>query len=140
MNNNIDSSGRRILLVDDNPAIHQDFRKIFAPRSTAAAALAAAEAAFFGTAEESSARRSFEIDSALQGQQGVELVRKALDEKRPYGQLQVLGKHGCEFAQGYYFSRPLPALECRKLLLELAQRTSFTDTLRLQIIRPPTVG
>jgi len=51
-------------------------------------------------------------------------------------QLQVLGRHGCEVAQGYYFSRPLPAGECRELLLELAQRTSFTDTLRLRITRP----
>jgi len=52
-------------------------------------------------------------------------------------QLQVLGRHGCEVAQGYYFSRPLPAEECRALLLELAQRSSFTDTLRLRIARPP---
>jgi EAL domain-containing protein (putative c-di-GMP-specific phosphodiesterase class I)/FixJ family two-component response regulator len=51
------------------------------------------------------------------------------------GQLQVLSRHGCEFAQGYYFSRPLPADDCRALLLDLAQRTSFTDTLRLRIAR-----
>jgi EAL domain-containing protein (putative c-di-GMP-specific phosphodiesterase class I)/DNA-binding NarL/FixJ family response regulator len=50
------------------------------------------------------------------------------------GQLQVLSRHGCEFAQGYYFSRPVPADDCRALLLELAQRTSFTDTLRLRIV------
>jgi EAL domain-containing protein (putative c-di-GMP-specific phosphodiesterase class I) len=48
-------------------------------------------------------------------------------------QLQVLGRHGCEFAQGFYFSRPLPADKCRALLLQLTQRTSFTDTLRLRI-------
>jgi EAL domain-containing protein (putative c-di-GMP-specific phosphodiesterase class I)/CheY-like chemotaxis protein len=50
------------------------------------------------------------------------------------GQLQVLSRHGCEFAQGYYFSRPLPPDDCRALLLELAQRTSLTDTLRLRIL------
>ena len=50
-------------------------------------------------------------------------------------QLQVLARHGCEFAQGYYFSRPLPADDCRALLIDLAQRTSFTDTLRLRIAR-----
>jgi hypothetical protein len=35
-----------------------------------------------------------------------------------------------------YFSRPLPAEDCRELLLELAQRASLTDTLRLRIMRP----
>jgi len=48
-------------------------------------------------------------------------------------QLQVLSRHGCEVAQGFYFSRPLPADECRELLLELAQRASLTDTLRMRI-------
>jgi EAL domain-containing protein (putative c-di-GMP-specific phosphodiesterase class I) len=47
-------------------------------------------------------------------------------------QLQLLARRGCEFAQGYYFSRPLPADDCRALLLELAQRVSYTDTLRLR--------
>jgi len=51
------------------------------------------------------------------------------------GQLQVLARHGCELAQGFYFSRPLPADECSVLLCELAERTSFTDTLRLRIVR-----
>jgi EAL domain-containing protein (putative c-di-GMP-specific phosphodiesterase class I)/DNA-binding NarL/FixJ family response regulator len=46
-------------------------------------------------------------------------------------QLEVLARHGCETAQGFYFSRPLPADECRNLLIELAGRPSFTDTLRL---------
>lgn len=55
-------------------------------------------------------------------------------------QLQVLGRHGCEIAQGYYFSRPLRADKCRELLLEVAQRSSFTDTLRLRIARPLAKG
>jgi EAL domain-containing protein (putative c-di-GMP-specific phosphodiesterase class I)/DNA-binding NarL/FixJ family response regulator len=47
-------------------------------------------------------------------------------------QLEVLDRHGCETAQGFYFSRPLPADACRNLLTELASRPSFTDTLRLR--------
>lgn len=47
-------------------------------------------------------------------------------------QLEVLGRHGCEFAQGYYFCVPIPAGECQQLLVDLAARTSFTDTLRLK--------
>jgi EAL domain-containing protein (putative c-di-GMP-specific phosphodiesterase class I)/CheY-like chemotaxis protein len=48
-------------------------------------------------------------------------------------QLEVLGRHGCEFAQGFYFCRPLPADQCRELLVDLAERSSFTDTLRMRI-------
>src|SRR4026209_2503851 len=32
-------------------------------------------------------------------------------------QLEVLNKLGCNFAQGYFFSRPLPPEQCRELLL-----------------------
>jgi EAL domain-containing protein (putative c-di-GMP-specific phosphodiesterase class I)/ActR/RegA family two-component response regulator len=84
MNRNITADGRRILLIDDNPAIHQDFKKIFGPGLSSAAALAASEAALFGVASTGPARPVFQIDSALQGQQGVELVRLALEEKQPY--------------------------------------------------------
>lgn len=50
-------------------------------------------------------------------------------------QLQVLGKHGCEIAQGFFFSRALPAEGSRELLLDLARRPTFTDTLRLQLAK-----
>lgn len=48
-------------------------------------------------------------------------------------QLEVLNRHGCEVAQGFFFSRPLPAERCRALLEELATRTSFTETVRLRL-------
>jgi EAL domain-containing protein (putative c-di-GMP-specific phosphodiesterase class I) len=48
-------------------------------------------------------------------------------------QLEVLARHGCEFAQGYFFCKPLAASECEQLLIDLASRTSFTDTLRLRL-------
>ena len=80
---NKNTSHRRILVVDDNEAIHKDFRKIFGTGSKTGAALEAAEALLFG--EESSANGAgFEIDSAFQGQEGLEMVRKAVAEGRPY--------------------------------------------------------
>jgi hypothetical protein len=48
-------------------------------------------------------------------------------------QLEVPNRHGCEVAQAFFFSRPLPADECRTLLEDLAARPSFTDTLRLRL-------
>ena len=48
-------------------------------------------------------------------------------------QLDMLNRHGCDVAQGFFFSRPLPADQCRALLEELAIRPSFTDTLRMRL-------
>jgi len=49
-------------------------------------------------------------------------------------QLQVLGRYGCAYAQGYFFSKPLPAQHCYKLLHDLAARPAFTETLRMQLV------
>src|SRR6202011_2873585 len=75
---------RRILLIDDNPAIHEDFRKIFGRETASETALSESAAALFGPAKASRARPGFQIDSAHQGQQGVDLVRQALQERHPY--------------------------------------------------------
>ena len=77
----------RVLLVDDNRAIHDDFRKILIPVSSkAAAALDEAEEALFGAVVETSAvaAPAYELDSAYQGQEAIEKVRVARQEGRPY--------------------------------------------------------
>src|ERR1700674_956402 len=84
MNTSIDGVSGRIILIDDNPAIHQNFKKIFGSGLRSAAALSASDAALFGGARSRPTCPVFEIDFALQGQHGVELVRRALDEERPY--------------------------------------------------------
>jgi signal transduction histidine kinase/chemotaxis response regulator CheB/HPt (histidine-containing phosphotransfer) domain-containing protein len=71
------------LVVDDNEAIHKDFRKIFGTGSKTGAALEAAETLLFGE-ESSSNGAGFEVDSAFQGQEGLEMVRKAVAAGRPY--------------------------------------------------------
>jgi two-component system cell cycle sensor histidine kinase/response regulator CckA len=75
---------RRILVIDDNRAIHDDFRKILAPTNAAFAALGATETALFGQPAEGVALAPFEIDSAYQGQEGLDLVNRALTSGRPY--------------------------------------------------------
>ena len=71
----------RVLIIDDNPAIHADYRKILADRGNAK--VSTAEAALFG-APQSARGPTFDVDSAMQGQEGVESVRRALAEGRPY--------------------------------------------------------
>ncbi len=77
---------RRILLVDDMPTIHDDFRKILCPQAPAKAALEAMRAALFGdeTPKPAAASAAFELDSAYQGQEGLEKVEAALRQGRPY--------------------------------------------------------
>lgn len=76
----------RILVIDDNPAIHSDIRKILAKPAPANPSLEDAESLLFGGGpKEEENLMHFEIDSAFQGQEGLELVRKALEgEKQPY--------------------------------------------------------
>jgi diguanylate cyclase (GGDEF)-like protein len=75
---------RRILIIDDNEDIHRDFRKVLGGGLDDAAALAMAELALLGESPPTQTNPDFEIDSALQGQDGVARVRQALDEGRPY--------------------------------------------------------
>jgi PAS domain S-box-containing protein len=74
---------RRILIVDDNQAIHDDFRKILAPVE-AGKALEATEAALFGSSEEDGVDTGFELDFAFQGQEALTKVCAAWNEGRPY--------------------------------------------------------
>jgi len=75
---------QRILVIDDNRAIHDDFRKILTRAHDGEAELAAAELAIFGESAAVDARPTFDVDSALQGEQGVECVRAALAAGRPF--------------------------------------------------------
>jgi two-component system, NtrC family, sensor kinase len=75
---------RRTLVIDDNPAIQQDFRKILAPTERAHATLNLTEALIFGSSATDSTQASFEVGTAGQGQAGVTMILEALHEKRPY--------------------------------------------------------
>ena len=75
-------ANRRVLLIDDTRAIHEDFRKILAP-ARASEGFAATEAALFGPAAQPAALH-FELDSAYDGQAGVAMAQDALQVGRPY--------------------------------------------------------
>ena len=79
------SENHRVLVIDDNPSIHEDFRKILSPADVKLAQeLDADEAALFGEPANASCPWSFQIDSAFQGQEGLEKVRKAVATGAPY--------------------------------------------------------
>lgn len=74
----------RVLIIDDTPAIHDDFRKILAPEPDQSGALSELEAAFFGDSVQGRPRTGFAISSASKGQEGLALAEQALEEGRPY--------------------------------------------------------
>ena len=75
---------RRILVIDDTEAIHSDFKKILGDGESTAAALEKDEALLFETSTAPVESLSFSIDSAYQGQEGLERVRQAVAAERPY--------------------------------------------------------
>jgi len=78
------SSIRRVLVVDDNPDIHEDFRKILTADDTLAGHLAKAEAEAIGTAAPGALLPRFELDCAHQGEEALARVTQAVETGRPY--------------------------------------------------------
>ena len=74
----------RILIIDDNFSIHADFQKILGDDENQPDKLSDAKVALFGTDIVRGTGNRFSIDSAYQGQQGLEMVQQALREQRPY--------------------------------------------------------
>ncbi len=49
-------------------------------------------------------------------------------------QLDCLREMGCHRGQGYYFSRPVPADQCRALLEEMDEMRRFTETVKARAL------
>jgi predicted signal transduction protein with EAL and GGDEF domain len=79
---------RRILIVDDNRSIHEDFGKILGGARTNRGDLDALERELFG-AEKAASSEAFELDSAYQGDEALEKVKIALECDKPYALLFV---------------------------------------------------
>src|ERR1700694_1091649 len=84
MHESFEGCNRRILVIDDNRAIHDDFRKIFEPGLASAQPLAESGTALFGDATMSIPRPLFQVDFASQGTEGAALVERARAENEPY--------------------------------------------------------
>jgi CheY-like chemotaxis protein len=75
----------RVLVTDDSPAIHDDFRRILSPTPSSASELDALAGALFGDDLPVNLRPCrFELDDASQGAAAVELASTAIREGRPF--------------------------------------------------------
>lgn len=75
---------KRILIIDDNKAIHDDFRKILCVNSQQLDHLDELESSLFSQETTTSPQQSFELDFALQGEEALDLVTLAIKEGKPY--------------------------------------------------------
>ncbi len=80
----VSSGPYRILVVDDNPSIHEDFRRVFQDERPDAD-LRTAEAELFGDSSDDAPQVSFEVISAHQGEDAVQLITESIEEHRPFG-------------------------------------------------------
>ncbi len=75
---------KRILVIDDNPAIYEDFCKVLCPSNTPAKELIELASSIFSEESKTTDLNEYQIDFALRGQDGVEKVRSAILEGWPY--------------------------------------------------------
>lgn len=75
----------RLLVIDDNPAIHEDFRKVFASAS-GSPEQSDLESAFFGSSSPPGAVATlrFDVEDAFQGEEGVEKLVSAMKRDEPF--------------------------------------------------------
>jgi two-component system, NtrC family, sensor kinase len=76
----------RLLIIDDNHAIHDDFRKILGEDDTTSKQFNETAALLFGEVpiDESDGSGTFELRSAYQGKEGLSLVQEAVQQGQPF--------------------------------------------------------
>lgn len=111
-------STNRILVIDDNKEIHNDFRKVLCADGHHDEELQALEADLFGGSVEQAEeplRPLVEIDSAFQGEEGIKMAVEAARAGRPYSMAFVdvrmpPGIDGIQTIKGLW--QHLPDLQC----------------------------
>src|SRR5688572_4283661 len=84
MNDPAEQINSRILIIDDNPSIHQDFAKILAQEPSVSSGMTQVERILFGEDAPPVELPSFELQFAQQGTHGVALVQQSLAKGRPF--------------------------------------------------------
>ena len=84
-----DLKNNRILIIDDNPEIHDDIRKILGSEDNGQIAMSEAKELLFGDDHLPLDKRRFEIVSAFQGQEGLQKVKEAEEGGRPFAMMFV---------------------------------------------------
>ncbi len=84
MNETREPANGRILVIDDNPAIHEDFAKILVRPDGVEAGMTTVEKILFGDDDAVVSKPTFELQFAHQGNQGVNFARHAAEAGYPF--------------------------------------------------------
>ena len=74
----------RVLVVDDNEMIYEDFNKVLVSSSENSVQLDQLILNLFGESKTNLSNIKYKVDFAINGQLGLDLVKKALNENNPY--------------------------------------------------------
>jgi len=85
----MNEENRHIIIIDDNRAIHGDFGKILGSGGTGNPRLSALEDELCGETATAPVQECFELRSAFQGKDGLEMIQTAEAEGRPFAMALV---------------------------------------------------
>ncbi len=77
-------SAKRIIVIDDNPSIHEDFKKVLMPEDSAPEELLALSSSIFGGNKSIRKKSVYTIEFADRGQDGARKVQEALNKNIPF--------------------------------------------------------
>src|SRR6185503_1574787 len=78
------TGNNRILIIDDNRSIHEDFKKVLQAPEKGNEQLNEISAFVLGGSHEGTHVPLVELDSAFQGQEGCEMLRREKENGKPY--------------------------------------------------------
>ena len=124
----------RILVIDDEVRIHQDFQRVLTPPDEVDVNLSILESAFSGEIQVPSSPVRFEVNCALTGREGLEMLKTANGEKRPYGLAFVDLRLGA----GWDGLSTIRALWQEDHNLQVELRLNWNLLFEISMVYPPT--
>ncbi|MFT4540858.1 MAG: two-component system sensor histidine kinase/response regulator [Planctomycetota bacterium] len=114
----------KILVIDDSPAIHEDFKKILV-KDSAKPAVDSAKAAFLGSSAPAAEPEgtSFEMHSAHQGQEGLAMLKEARAAGQPFAMAFV----DVRMPPGWDGVRTIEEMWAEDSELEVVMCTAYSD-------------
>lgn len=124
----------RILVIDDDPAILDIFTAVLSPSSQARSQESLELSALLGVpsgSKDTGRKREFQVDTALQGEEGFEKVKAALDRGEPYAVVFT----DMRMPPGWDGVRTAKEIRALDPMIEIIVVTAFSDASIAEIVK-----